>query len=125
NAYGSVNPSGSSTIAVLDTGVQSSDVSTLGGWSAFGNDPSVDPNGHGTWMASIAAAQTDNGQGIAGVAYQGVNVMPDQVLDAHGVGQDSDIISCAVYTTQHAANVILMSFSNPVCYQTLHDAINF
>ncbi|MEA2551114.1 MAG: thermitase, partial [Actinomycetota bacterium] len=80
NAFDSVTPAGTSTIAVIDTGVESSDVSTVGGWSAFGTDPTNDPNGHGTWMASIAAAQTDNGSGIAGVAYDGVNVMPVQVL---------------------------------------------
>ncbi|MEA2522011.1 MAG: thermitase, partial [Actinomycetota bacterium] len=125
NAYGSVTPAGTSTIAVLDTGVQSSDVSTIGGWSAFGSDPTNDPNGHGTWMASIAAAQTDNGSGIAGVAYDGVNVMPVQVLDANGTGQDSDIINGVVYATDHGANVVLMSFSNPGYSQALQDAVDY
>ncbi|MEA2555112.1 MAG: thermitase, partial [Actinomycetota bacterium] len=124
-AFGSTNPTGTSTIAVLDTGVESSDVSTVGGWSAFGNDPTNDPNGHGTWMASIAAAQTDNSSGIAGVAYDGVNVMPVQVLDANGTGQDSDIINGVVYATDHGANVILMSFSNPGYSQALQDAVDY
>src|SRR5438874_3801685 len=44
NAYGSVSPSGSSTIAVLDTGVDGSNADLSGrltsaGYSAFGTDP--------------------------------------------------------------------------------------
>src|SRR3954453_2036522 len=72
-ARDSVTPAGSSTIAVVDTGVDGSvaDLSSrlAPGWSAFGTDPTVDPNGHGTWVSSIAAAATDNGSGIAGVDY--------------------------------------------------------
>ena len=63
--------SGFATIAVLDTGVQSSDVPTGPGWSAFGSDPAVDPNGHGTWVASIAAATPDNGEGSRASASTG------------------------------------------------------
>ena len=57
-----------------------STTSTLvGGYSAIGGDTS-DGNGHGTWVASIAAANVDNGVGIAGVGYAGVSVMPVKVL---------------------------------------------
>ena len=55
-----------------------------------GGDSTDDPNGHGTAMASIVAAGVDNGIGIAGVGYHGVSVMPVKVLDADGLGQDSD-----------------------------------
>jgi hypothetical protein len=49
-AFGVVDPAGSATIAVLDTGVEDavSDIPVSGGWSAFGTDPLDDPNGHGT-----------------------------------------------------------------------------
>ena len=53
---------------------------------------STDPNGHGTAMAGIIAAGVDNGTGIAGVAYDGVTVMPVTVMGADGIGYDSDII---------------------------------
>src|SRR6185503_6435147 len=124
-AYGTTTSSGVSTIAVLDTGVQSGDVPTGPGWSAFGNDPSVDPNGHGTWVASIAAATSDNGQGIAGVGYDLVDVMPVQVLSANGTGQDSDIIAGLVWATDHGASVALMAFSNPGYSSALQDAVNY
>ena len=57
---------------------------------------SSDPNGHGTWMAGIVAAETNNAYGIAGVGYAGVSVMPVIVLGADGTGQDSDIIAGVV-----------------------------
>ena len=87
-AYGNATPSGSATIAVLDTGVDDTgDTPLVAGHSALGGG-TADPNGHGTWMASIAAASTDNNTGIAGVAYAGVNVMPVKVLGADGTGQE-------------------------------------
>src|SRR5580765_1272377 len=124
-AYGSTAISGVSTIAVLDTGVQSSDVPTGPGWSAFGGDPGTDANGHGTWVASIAGATTDNGQGIAGVGFDGINIMPVQVLDATGTGQDSDIIAGLVWAADHGANVAVMAFSNPGYSAALQDAVNY
>ena len=105
--------------------MQSSDVPTGPGWSAFGGDPGIDPNGHGTWVASIAAATTDNGTGIAGVGFDGVNVMPVQVLDADGTGQDSDIIAGLVWAADHGADVILMAFSNPGYSSALQDAVDY
>jgi hypothetical protein len=128
-AYGSVNATGSATIAVLDTGVDGGVADLSGqlsaGWSAFGKDPANDPNGHGTWLASIAAAETDNGSGIAGVDYAGATILPVQVLDPSGQGQDSDIISGVVWAADHGADVILMGFSNPGYSQALQDAVDY
>ncbi len=117
-AHDSIFPFGSATVAVLDTGVDASHPDLAGqlvpGTSVLdGSDGSADPNGHGTWMAGIVAAATDNGIGIAGVGYAGVRVMPVRVLGADGTGQDSDIIAGVVYAADHGADVILMSFCNP------------
>ena len=129
-AYGTVVPSGSAIIAVLDTGVDGDQPDLAGhlvpGFSAFpDSSPTVDPNGHGTAMATIAAAATDNATGTAGVAYAGVQVMPVQVLDANGLGQDGDIIAGVVAAADAGANVILMSFSSPSYSPDLQDAINY
>src|SRR5437867_3119516 len=130
SVYGTGSPNGSATIAVLDTGVDGSQPDLSGrlvpGYSAFtASDPNSDPNGHGTWLASIAAASTDNGQGIVGVAFSGASIMPVQVLDFTGAGQDGDIISGVVWAADHNANVILMGFSNPGYSQNLQDAIEY
>ncbi|HEY8767147.1 MAG TPA: S8 family serine peptidase, partial [Dehalococcoidia bacterium] len=130
SAYGAVSPGGSATVAVLDTGVDASQPDLAGrvtaGYSVFaGSSAASDPNGHGTWLASIAAAGTDNGLGIAGVDYAGVSIMPVQVLDSNGLGNDSDIIMGVVWAADHGANVILMGFSNPGYSQNLQDAIDY
>src|SRR5207248_289834 len=88
-------------------------------------DGETDVNGHGTQMAGIVAAATDNNQGIAGVGYAGVKVMPVTVLNDQGLGLDSDVISGVVYAVQHNADVILMSFSNPGYSASLQSAIDW
>jgi uncharacterized repeat protein (TIGR01451 family) len=129
--YGSVTPSSSATVAVLDTGVDASHPDLAGvvvpGTSivAGSGDGGSDANGHGTQMAGIVAAATGNAQGVAGVGYAGVKVMPVTVLDSSGQGLDSDVISGVVYAVQHHADVILMSFSNPGYSASLQAAIDW
>src|SRR5215212_11948317 len=128
--YGTVNPTGSATVAVLDTGVNAShpelDGQLVEGASFVeGAEPTVDPNGHGTSMAGLVAANTNNDAGIAGVGFAGVKVMPVTVLDADGTGQDSDVIEGVVHAADHGADVILMSFSNPGYSASLQAAIDY
>ena len=82
---------GSAVVAILDTGVNPAheDLSQhlLPGQSFVQDEPAdTDPNGHGTWMAGIVAADTNNDVGIAGVAWAHVRVLPITVLGAgwHG-----------------------------------------
>ena len=76
-------------------------------------------------MAGIIAAATDNGVGIAGIGFAGVKVMPVTVLDADGLGQDSDIIEGIVWAVDHGADVINLSFSNPGYSAALQAAIDY
>lgn len=127
--FGTVTPTGSATVAILDTGIDAThpdlagnvipDTSTLDGSNGL-----TDPSGHGTWMAGIIAART-NTEGIAGVGYAGVRVMPVTVLDANGLGQDSDVIAGVIWAADHGADVILMAFSNPGFSPNLQDAIDY
>src|SRR4029077_19970283 len=50
---------------------------------------------------------------------------PVTVLDASGLGQDSDIIAGIVWATDHGADVINMSFSNPGYSAALQAAIDY
>src|SRR5205823_3100477 len=115
---------------VLDTGIDAThpdlSANVVPGTSVLdGSNGETDPNGHGTWMAGIVAAGTDNGIGIAGVGYAGVSVMPVTVLGADGTGIDSDVISGVVYAADHGADVILMAFSNPGYSASLQSAIDY
>ena len=127
--YGVVTPAGSSTLAILDTGVdaRTPDLAgrVVGGWSFDGADPSSDASGHGTGVATIAAASVDDGTGIAGVGYAGVSIMPVRVLGDDGTGQDSDIITGLVWAVDHGADVVVMAFSNPGESAALQYAVNY
>ena len=130
NVFGSVSPSGSAKVAILDTGIDGShpdlDGNVVSGTSILdGSNGLSDPNGHGTAMAGIVAAETNNGAGVAGVGYAGVQVMPVTVLGADGTGQDSEIIEGVVYAAEHDADVILMAFSNPGYSEMLQAAIDY
>jgi len=130
NVFPTLSPSGSSTVAILDTGIDGShpdldDVLVPGASVLDGSDGLSDPNGHGTAMAGIVAAETDNGEGVAGVGYAGVQVMPVTVLGSDGTGQDGDIIEGVVYAAENGADVILMAFSNPGYSELLQEAIDY
>ena len=128
-AYGTVTPSGSATIAVLDTGVDAGHPDLagrlVGGQSFVGGDASSDPNGHGTALAGIAAANVNNGTGMAGVAYAGASVSSVQVLGADGTGTDADIVAGVLWATNNGAKVILMGFSSPDYSAALADAVAY
>ena len=132
SAYGSITIGGNAVVAVLDTGVVTSHPDLAGQFDDSANfynaiDPSVsmvDPNGHGTAMAGIIAAGVDNGTGIAGVAYDGVTIMPVTVIGADGTGRDIDIIAGINWAVMHGADVILMAFSSPGQSAALEAAVN-
>src|SRR5262245_40259113 len=130
SVFGNVTPTGSAVVAVLDTGVDAQHpdlaANVMPGISILdGSSGTTDPSGHGTWIAGIVAAQTNTLEGIAGVAYTGVRIMPVSVLDANGLGQDSDIIAGVIWAADHGADVIVMAFSSPGFSQNLQDAIDY
>src|SRR2546428_2518698 len=128
-AYTNVPVVGTASIAVLDTGIDASHPDLAGrvllGTSFVGGDPTVDPNGHGTALAGIAAAKVDNTIGIAGVAYNDAPVLPVQVLHADGTGLDADVVAGVLWAADHGAHVILMGFSSPDFSAALQDAVNY
>src|SRR2546428_79674 len=130
--FGNAIPSASVIVAVLDTGIDAThpDLSgnIIAGTSILdGSDGLADPSGHGTRVAGIVAARTNTlpPEGIAGVAYADVRLMPVTVLDANGLGQDSDVIAGVIWAADHDADVILMAFSNPGFSQNLQDALDY
>lgn len=82
----------------------------------------MDNNGHGTHVAGIAAAETNNGVGVAGVGYA-VSVIPVKVLGADNWGTWASISSGIVWAAQHGARVLNLSIVGSSYSQTLCDAV--
>jgi subtilisin family serine protease len=105
------------TVAVVDTGVDPNQPDLQGALVPGANfvDPAAPPrddNGHGTAVAAIIAARTENHQGIAGICWF-CSVMPVKVLDRTGAGDDSVIAAGVVWAADHGAQVINMSLGGP------------
>ncbi|MCZ2289619.1 MAG: S8 family serine peptidase [Anaerolineales bacterium] len=115
------------TIAVIDTGVDllHPDLmyKTIAGYDFVNNDTiPQDDNGHGTHVAGIAAAMSNNGEGIAGVSW-GANIMPLKVLDGSGNGTYANVAAAIIWATDHGAQVINMSLGGLYPSATLEDAV--
>ncbi|MCX6811484.1 MAG: S8 family serine peptidase, partial [Candidatus Berkelbacteria bacterium] len=92
------------------------------------NDPNPEPTGldedeclfpgvdngqhHGTSVAGIAAAITNNAEGIAGVCPN-CSIMAPRVLDDEGWGSYVQIAAAIVYAGDKGADVINMSLAGP------------
>ncbi|MDD4032084.1 MAG: S8 family serine peptidase [Bacteroidales bacterium] len=74
------------------------------------NDPK-DDNSHGTHCAGIAAAETNNGIGIAGVSW-GARIMPIKVFQSNGIGYFSDIADGFWYASQNGSTIFSNSWSS-------------
>jgi len=83
-----------------------------------------DDNGHGTHVAGVAAAETDNEVGIAGMSW-GAQLMPVKVLDEYGEGWYSDVIAGIVYATDNGADIINLSLGGEASSQALQEAVDY
>ena len=93
-----------------------------GDWSNRDNDP-TDENGHGTSVAGIIGAQTNNGIGLSGIAP--CKILPLRAFGKNGNGIDIDIASAIVYAVDNGAELVNMSFGDVVQSPILHDAIQY
>lgn len=98
-------------------------IDDMAGWD-FGqgdNDPrphpvpdatGIDVGFHGTHCAGIAAATTDNNQGVAGAGWD-CGIMALKLPDSDGAMTDVAITGAVLYAIAEQADVISMSFGGP------------
>ncbi|MFA6254804.1 MAG: S8 family peptidase [Patescibacteria group bacterium] len=107
-------------------------IGDLHGWDFVNNDADPSPSlsgdyiadavKHGTIVAGIAAATTNNQEGIAGISWFS-QIMPLRVLDSTGSGDVYSVVKAIDYAVANGADVINMSFVGTGFSQSLFDAI--
>jgi len=115
------------TIAILDTGVLPGhpDLVQVPGWNFVdNNNNTADVQGHGTSVAGAAAAITNNGVGVAGVAG-GAKIMPIRVAGADAYAYYSTIASGVTYAADNGARVANASFAGVYASAAIQSAGNY
>ena len=116
-------------VAIVDSGVDLDhpDLADriLPGYDFVNGDAvAQDDEGHGTMVAGLAAADTNNGIGIAGAAWN-ASILPVKVLDDTGAGNDFDVANGITWAADNGAQVINLSLGGPWSSQTLYDAVQY
>jgi thermitase len=115
-------------IAILDSGIDQDhpdlDDKVVGRVNFTTSGTVDDLYGHGTHVAGIAAAETNNEQGVAGVGYNS-SLLSVKVLGDDGYGAYSWIASGIVWAADNGGKVINMSLGGAQRSSTLEDAVNY
>ncbi|MEN3000716.1 MAG: S8 family serine peptidase [Armatimonadota bacterium] len=140
-------PQATRYIAIIDTGIdynhsdlrnklrRHSDGTTVYGYNFVSNNTNAnDDNGHGTHCAGIAAAEINNGIGVAGVAAwnpavsgynQFIQLMPIKVLDAYGSGTLTAVANGITWAADNGAHVLSLSLGAGSGATTLQNAVDY
>ncbi|MCW5552862.1 MAG: S8 family serine peptidase [Verrucomicrobiae bacterium] len=108
-------------VAIVDSGIRHTHedlaanlwTNPLDGTHGFnaltGNHDPWDDNGHGSHLAGIIGAVTDNAKGVAGLAWR-VRLMACKFLDAAGNGFNSDAMASIEFARTNGAHIINLSW---------------
>ena len=97
-------------------------VDDLIGWNFVdGNNNPWDQSGHGTHIAGLIAACTDNGIGITSINPDAL-IMPLKVANFVGQARSSAVAAAIYYAVNHGAKVINLSLGGEVVTQLERDA---
>lgn len=117
------------TVAVVDSGVLTTHPDLAGkvlpGYDFVNNDSDpTDDNGHGTAVAGLISAATNNATGMAGLSWNSL-ILPVKVTAANGSGSYSAIINGIVWAADRGARIINLSLGGTTSSRALQDAVNY
>jgi len=107
-------------------------IDDINGWDFVNNEPDPNPKFkkdfteagvlHGTIVAGIAAASSNNVAGITGVSWSS-KIMPLKVLNDSGEGSTGTVVRAIDYAVKNGADVINLSFVGNDFSESLDNAI--
>ena len=117
------------TIAIVDSGVDPTHPDLAGklvpGFNVFDNNSDTsDVYGHGTMVAGVAGAASNNGFGVSSVAWQSA-IMPVRITDASLVVNYSTVANGITWAADHGAKVINVSLTNVAASSAVTSAANY
>ncbi|MDH5217085.1 MAG: S8 family serine peptidase [Gammaproteobacteria bacterium] len=114
------NPTEVATNSIDDDGNGFAD--DIKGWNFLTNANSAnDDNGHGTHIAGIIGADTNNNTGIAGI-NRNAKLIPLKVLNAQGIGKISNAIKALEYAIANGARLSNLSWGTKYYSEALYEA---
>ena len=135
-AWATTRGSAKTIVAVVDTGIETSHpdlrAALLPGRDFVDGDrtPS-DEHGHGTAVAGVLAARTNNHAGIAGVCWN-CRVLPVRVLHRDGSGNSATLADGIIWAVDRGADIINLSLGGDtttiaedgaLAYAARHDVV--
>jgi len=116
-------------VAIIDSGIDPEhhdlEERIVQGYNAFeDNEAFFDDNGHGTHVAGIFGAVTNNESGIAGVTWNNP-LLAVKVLDDEAIGDSFSIAKGIRWATDHGAKVINLSLGDEHNSEVMHEAIKY
>ncbi len=97
--------------------------SSTGDYTDWDHDP-MDEYGHGTWVAGVIGAVSNNNEGITGFVPN-TRILNVRAFDPTGNGEEDDAAAAILYAVQMGAKVINMSFGDSNFSFVLRDVIRF
>src|SRR4026209_2109087 len=127
-AWDMAKGSSSPPVAILDSGVDTTHPDLVSkivpGWNYLSGTSDIrDVQGHGTAVAGVLAAATNNLTGVAGVTWANP-IMPLVVMDANGNASYSNIASAITYAADHGVRIINVSAGGISASTTLQSAVD-
>ena len=117
-------------IAVIDSGADRSHVELSGSKIASGRNflngtTNIRDNvGHGTHVASVASANTNNGYGIAGAAPAS-RLLIAKVVRPNGSADNATVAKALVWSANTGADAVNLSLGGPKGSKALENAVNY
>ncbi|MHB8746496.1 MAG: S8 family peptidase [Gammaproteobacteria bacterium] len=116
-------------VAVLDSGVDGTHPDLkpqlVPGWNVRDNNSDTsDVYGHGTEVAGVVGAASNNGLGVTSIAWN-TKIMPIRVSETNGSTYLSVLANGIVYAADHGAKIANCSFASVSGSPTIQNAANY